>query len=643
MIRKSVSFSLFLLAAVIALLVVFLGLRLYYNQARLDKQLTYQLSGNQFIPIEGQTRILSNGILDVSNQLSPDSKILLEKLNIQADIYDTLTIQFADKLSQQSLLLSITTQHPQTTVKQSILYTNQEKASQFLISDLVPREARITSIALSTPKLIDSYRLRAIILKPKQINILRFLYFLGSDISQVFHSEQTQEHFVLPAYYLILLYIACLFVTYFLLLSWVRQPKAIAWWMTVAVAWVALDIAYLWKMFVHALTSTSDFSEILASLLSLSPWVLGTIISLLCVKRRYGYFVLALGYGYLIAAVLTAAIIMLAKFYQWSLNWPIIWFVECLLAAVLLYFLRPKKCSIEEFRLEKAPANRDYLITFFLILLTIIHVLFITHHLTTEFSSVDLITERGIPDNRIQQLLQAYWQATAETSLELAAIWCSLLLATAFIVFGGLRYLGVALLPAMLACYALLSLPLWKSDLFLSLGYGNALGMLAYLALLLLIALLFSYREYRLLVLLIPVALIFIVNAEYYLLLVQGKLMVFGTASDTLDFSLQLPNVLSILLSRSYLLLPTVLGSLFLWLFVRHRDNDASSISVLLILAVVTLALFVWGSSLMLNNGEVVDLLWIDYTLFPLAAIACLIPACVYQLVTRDEETLPTL
>lgn len=642
MLRKSVSFPLFILAAVIALTVVLLGLRLYYNQTRLDKQLTYQLSGKQFTPVRGQAKASSNGNLRVSNRSSTDSEILLEQLNIQVDIYDTLAVQFADKPSQQSLLLNISTRHPKTTVTQSILYSNQEKVSQFLISEILPRGSSITSITLSTPKLIDNYSLHAIIFKPKHINNLRFLYLLNSDIKQVFQPSETQYYFLLPAYYLILLYISCLFVTYLLLLFWTRRPKATAWWMTLAMAWVVLDTVYLWKVVANLSALVINFSEVPGTLFSLSPWVLGTAVSLLCVKRRYGYFILALGYGYLVAAVLTAIIMMLAQFYQWSLNWPIIWSLECLFAAVLLYFLPPQRCSIEEFRLEKAPANRDYFITFFLIVAAIIHTVLLLNHLATEFTNVDLIAEQ-ISDNRIQQWLQMYWLATTKTSLGLAAIWSGLLLAVGFIIFGALRYSGVTLLPAMLACYALLSLPLWYNTLLLSLGYGNALGMLAYLALLVLLALLFCYREYRFLILLIPVGLSFIVNAENYLLLVQGKLVISETVSDILSFSLSPPNVLSILLSCSYLLLPVVLGSLFMWLFLHHRDNEASSVSVLLALSVATLVLFIWGTSLMLNNGETVGLVWVNYAVFFLAAVACLIPACVYQLVTKDEETLPTL
>lgn len=637
--RKPVSFPLFLLASIIALTLVLIGLRLYFNQSRLDQQLAYQINGNQFSHLTGQTQTLPNNALKVISTPSANSQLVIKGLNIQTNLYETLLFQFNDKPSQQSLSLGITTISPNKTSEIPILYANKSQVSQFFISDLVATDSTITTISLSTPKLIDDYTLNSVSFKPKTINTLQFLYLLQTDLRQVFQPIEEQSYFLLPAYWLILVYLGVILITYFFLLYWTNRPKAIAWWMTLVMGWFALDVSYLYQTITTIPIFSADAKQWLTALLPLSPWFLGTVLSLACLKRRYGYFILALGSGYIIGSMLTALWLIAAQFYQWQLNWSIIWGAQSLLAVLILYFFRPQKCSIEELRLEKAPANRDYFMTLLLVVIAAIHLVLIISGLATELAA----NPAASSSNRSTAWLLSYWQQAANTSLGLAAIWGTLFVAVSFVIFGGLRYLGMTLLPAMLTCYSVLSLPLWHTSLLPHISYSETFAMLTYTTLLIIVTLFYCYREYRLLLLLIPVSVGFINNAESYALLSQGKLTVTESAHNLLHLSFDEANILSALLTHSYLLLPALLGSLIMWIFLRKRDNENNGIKVLLALIILTLALFGWGTSLMLSADNQIDLLWLNKSLLVLASLVCLVPACTYQLITKDEETIPII
>lgn len=427
----------------------------------------------------------------------------------------------------------------------------------------------------------------------------------------------------------------------------------------------------------------------------LSPWVLGTAISLACLKRRYGFRSFALGSGYLIGLFLMVMTIKLHNYYQQPINSYTILIGYWVLALPLLFFVRARPCSIEELRLEKAPSNVAYFLTLLLVLVMLVRLLLMLWNLPQQAESAidtlqtyhDIFTFGNkwfIHFADLQQLQQYYTQvvlaATPIDAVWLHLPWLGTVVAMVCLVFGGLRYLGIKLLPAMASAYLLLSLPFLND--YLSTTQPLLLWLSANYLLVIFLAVMFiSFQEWRLLVLLsVAVA---AVSVSQYLLLLSVISLIVLFLGYKLGKGGTLPTViiLILLIGGGYWLMPdvatqiqtsiplsgqavqTLADTLYQAIFLRddwHLLLLATIVSIFILLlskarhdtpslqlVVIAVWVAVLGWLALLLRGQTIDNelfpVYFRETLLYFAPILCLLPACVAHLINRNDDSLPTI
>lgn len=432
----------------------------------------------------------------------------------------------------------------------------------------------------------------------------------------------------------------------------------------------------------------------------LSPCLLGTAITLACLKKRYGYMSFALGTGYLLGLLLTVLLMKIAAYYEFNLRTTYLLLIEWSLALPILFFFRSKRCTIEELRLEKAPSNVVYLFAWVILLLLLLRLSLIGFlaeplYNDTVFSQTITALQHhdifGASEKwflRWQDIMHidTYGQSATATLPPLFRhlVWLGLGLALMLTVFGGLRYLGAKQMTAMLAIYMLLSLP------FVGEYLGKPLPLLLwttafYSLSLLLFSMAISLREGRLYLLLIP-TLIGVSIHQYLLLLVLAAAVIFMLWHRLDGGSLFLITaLLSVVAFAGYWLMPDVTQTQFseaitdvsklsdkaysvlhtvqstilaghhwhflllaslisLGLLSLHKVRHDYQGLQLIVLAVIMSFLGLAG---LLYHGKALDSVayqqYFNEALLYFSPIFCLAPIAVYHLITKDNDSLPTM
>ncbi len=233
----------------------------------------------------------------------------------------------------------------------------------------------------------------------------------------------------------------------------------------------------------------------------LMPWLLGFAIVKPFLKQRYGYKAFALGVGYVLGWFVTTLILRIYDYFQRPFDLYEIVAIECIIAIPLL-FLKARQCSIEELRLEKAPSNLSHLLVIMIVVLLLYR---------WGLTAVDLLSKPVFPWDGwhslsakakafyyAQEILPLAWDEN-RFHLDFALVswtrhpyfivliqtytamafgswsdgvvnlpWLGAGVAMLLCIFGGIRYFGGALLPSILAGYAVVSLPIF--DTHVSLG-----------------------------------------------------------------------------------------------------------------------------------------------------------------------------
>ncbi len=263
----------------------------------------------------------------------------------------------------------------------------------------------------------------------------------------------------------------------------------------------------------------------------LTPWVLGYALLKPFLKQRYGYRALALGGGYLLGWLLMA--VVLYGYHLWQRPVAVLEILIAAWCAILpLLWLKAKPCTIEELRLEKAPSNMAYFLSLLLVLLllyrwgvTLVDLWFkpllpgdaglaisiVAKHFYLQGTMPLNLTLQAdaVEPSSLLALIQTYatlaWGRWDESVIHLP--WLGVSIAMVFAVFGGLRYLGAKLLPAMLCACATVSFPL--SDAAGNLGCSAQVWVaLALLVAVMLWVIILTYHEWRLLLPLVIVILV---------------------------------------------------------------------------------------------------------------------------------------
>ncbi|PID66882.1 MAG: hypothetical protein CR975_00725 [Gammaproteobacteria bacterium] len=399
----------------------------------------------------------------------------------------------------------------------------------------------------------------------------------------------------------------------------------------------------------------------------LLPWVLGTVISLACLKRRYGYRFLAVGSGYLLGLLIT----LLTQHYATSLSVTLI--IEAVLAVIIAFFFRAKRCTIEEQRLEKASPNSAYLLTWLLLLLLMVKFLMMYANLG-DVAAKDLLTAFeagseplwkatgwGISSAAWLGLNQYYMTLLPPASQDwIYLLWLGVSGATALFVFGGLRYLGCRLLPAMLGAYMVMSLPFMMGQSALT----NALSIVFiayYLWLLLLLAILIGFVEKR--PVLLVMAAFFVVSAYQYWLFfalvtavacVAGRfvgvlpailsalvllfigLMIMGGSTH---HSMAIFNQVIFIASNWHFAALAGIISLLVFVFYRRRYHTPA-LELLLIggtVALLAMLGIIFGKYPADTDADIITIV-AYFTPF-----ICFIPVSVYHLTNQDKDSLPVI
>lgn len=418
----------------------------------------------------------------------------------------------------------------------------------------------------------------------------------------------------------------------------------------------------------------------------LAPWALGTVISLACLKRRYGYFAFALGSGYLVGLLITLGVQKVSGFYQVQPNTLYVLLGQLALIFLIAFFRPAKPCTIEEQRLEKAPSNFAYFTSLVVVILLTARLFLIysssfelpLNPSTQQIISADVTVSLLPPTWGLQftdwmQLQQSTGLALTESYQYLKSLPClAVAIAMSLVIFGGLRYLGCKLLPSVLAVYMAMSLPAFSEYLeqkamlliIMSAYYllfmmssammiGRAEKRLLPLIVLLLLAL--STHHYLLLVGVVGLALLIVwrylgVLAALLSLCVLVTLGYWQVAqTSTLMNDIQvMPRQFFVMLYETvivgdswHLLGISLLVSLLLLLVVKRR-YDYHSLS-LFIVAVLTALLSALGLLFYGQQKGIADVTYIGHSLMLFAPLLCLLPVTVYHLVTLDKDSIPTI
>lgn len=243
----------FLSAAILGLMITVVGLRLYFNDFRLQERLLRSYSVEQFRDFAERVAVDNDSLLMSKIKADNFSYIKLEELYIDSRFYREVSFSFKEKSTSRPLVLMIQNNGNKQIPKRIIIY-DDKLTNKFVIEDLVPTGAAIIGVGLLADREPVSYRLQAIKFTPKALNNQEFIQLLISCFAintkwqgvSINTRPSPHEVFVSPKVLLLLYFcvVGLLFAAY---LRFTRQPMLNAWWVTLIVAWLALDIHYLFE------------------------------------------------------------------------------------------------------------------------------------------------------------------------------------------------------------------------------------------------------------------------------------------------------------------------------------------------------------------------------------------------------------
>ncbi len=437
----------------------------------------------------------------------------------------------------------------------------------------------------------------------------------------------------------------------------------------------------------------------------LTPWVLGFALIRACLKQRYGHTLLALGGGYFIGLLLMVLGLQLYHLIKQPVNLAALLLIAWLIVLPILIFLPSKRCTMAEFRLEKAPANWIVILTFCLLLLLLYR---------WGLSMISLFSKPVLPwDDWLSLSAKANFFYYNQETVNLQALsgsieanqhalvidsppyfisliptytalawgvwneywlglpWLGVCVSLVITTIGGLRYLGARLLPSVLSGYIIASLPMLDRQIGLAL-YSEIWLAQGLLLSVLLTVMILRYQEWRLLfILLLTYISIYLSSDTVWLFLLplmvmiiwrlfgafstialfavfccvlyfSGNLPIFDFTSGGLSSVEQVTTLIQAWLIQDnwhYLWLSAV-GSLLLIAGGQRVTGAERAFSVLTTAGLTLLLIMLWLAFDAVNQGISDDFNRMALCFVPVFA---LIPAGVYQLVTRDEDSLPVI
>lgn len=637
-------FLLFSASCVLAFLLIAFGLRLILSPDTLSSQLEKSYSGVEFQLQKGDFVKQKNGSIDViGDVLTDESRIVLRNLNIHVDYYQSIHVDLNTynffPHEKNNLFIQFQLNDGKKTRPKSINFPSDSKAIQLPLAHLVPSNKIITEISIFSFNLTISYQLSSIKFVPKSINYPVFGKILANDFSTLFANQKkaaVQDNYLIVSPHLLVflffVFLVC-FYSYFLLKA--NESSLPAWSSALVFTWLLLDFYFIHRQAlaneILLPTLPSDWQSVVLMLAKLmSSWLLATSLILAFLKKRYGYRLLALGGGYVLAWVLLIIMTSIQQFVDWHLFEYMIIVGEFVAAGTILYLFRARSCSIDELRLEKSLSNLAYWAGRLLILFTIFHLLLATFYLN-KVGFLTTVSSRTL-------LLTLSYDNVEFGNL---AIWLISIVALGCLFFGGLRYLNIHLFPAIIMVYLLLSLPIWSGVFLQSVGFPFLLLVISYTFIVIALAILLSYYDSR--------TWFILLLSIFSILVIRANLSLLNMDSDTALHSSSILNTFSIaevgnvfISADFYLMLLAVLSALLLFLFVRDTGATSNQNKLLLCVCIGILPIIFSGQLII---GQESLTVWLSSTAFwvMIFPIISFIPVIVFHLLNEDKETLPVI
>lgn len=270
------------------------------------------------------------------------------------------------------------------------------------------------------------------------------------------------------------------------------------------------------------------------------PWLLGFSMVQLFLRRRHGFLAFSAGVSYVLGWFISTLILRIYNYLGWQFDIYEIVIIECIIIVPFLFF-RAAELLPDEVRVDRPTSKWVWSLSGIIICLLLYR---------WGLTIVDLISKPVFPwdgwmswsakakifyyyqeipvfargdapfwwlseTNRVAvnsarhpdflSLVQTYvamaWGRWEDGVINLP--WVGLVISMMLTVFGGLRYLGVGILPAMLAGYMVISLPIIDSHSSLGSYADLWVGAIFLISTSLLVVSL-TYKEWRLMMLFIP-------------------------------------------------------------------------------------------------------------------------------------------
>lgn len=244
----------FFLTCIVGVLIALIGLRLYYNDARLQSALTRVYQGKSFQVLAGQAKVAKKDVL--VNSLKPDgfSFINVGFLHLDSRFYERIVVNFAEIDARQSVLLAVRHRvegrEDMPVAEQRLRIQN--RAAEVSMSELLPDNVIAIDVGLISDQLITPYRVSSITIVPKKLTNSEFLALLWDcfAINKQWENWSINTHksphwVLIPPKIFVFLIFAVVGVLFAMYLRIAGRHVINAWWATIVAAWFTLDAHYL--------------------------------------------------------------------------------------------------------------------------------------------------------------------------------------------------------------------------------------------------------------------------------------------------------------------------------------------------------------------------------------------------------------
>ncbi len=223
---------------------------MYFSSSRIDELMTKTFLADDFYLVQGKIQKQNNNTaFQINADTSGASSIIIKRIAVESEWYDRIEVVFSQKPSLQSLVLrvkSINEKSREVVVRDvPILYTDN-LVSRFSLDNLVNTGDVITSIELSTPKLVSPYQLSSIKIIAKEYDFFSASSILIHDAFSSVNILGEQSFLLVPSKLLLVLFFGVVTVIFLLMMVIAKRTLALVWLWVLIVLWLILDARFIY-------------------------------------------------------------------------------------------------------------------------------------------------------------------------------------------------------------------------------------------------------------------------------------------------------------------------------------------------------------------------------------------------------------